>query len=175
MTLGTILRRFFIFGPLVSLIAYVKYRALISPKAEVELSHGLRIGAQTRISSFTKLKSADGPLTIGRNVDIASHCFIASAPGGIEVGDDSMIGPGSAIVATNFHYGDISRPIRLQGKESKGIRIGSNVWLGAGVMVIDGATIGDGVIVTPNSVVSGRVPDNVIIQGNPARVIFKRR
>ncbi len=42
-------------------------------------------------------------------------------------------------------------------------------------MVLDGAQVGDGVIVAPNSVVSGRIPDNAIVQGNPAKVVFTRR
>ena len=45
----------------------------------------------------------------------------------------------------------------------------------ATVVVLDGAAIGDGAIVAPNSVVSTRLPANTIAQGNPARVIFTRR
>jgi serine O-acetyltransferase len=53
--------------------------------------------------------------------------------------------------------------------------IGNNVWIGAGACILDGATIGSGVIVTPNSVVSAKVADNAIVQGNPSKVIFLRR
>jgi acetyltransferase-like isoleucine patch superfamily enzyme len=65
---------------------------------------------------------------------------------------------------------------REQGTESKGpIRIGNNVWIGVGSVILDNAEIGDGVIVTPNSVVSGRIPANAIVQGNPAKTVFIRR
>jgi virginiamycin A acetyltransferase len=42
-------------------------------------------------------------------------------------------------------------------------------------VILDGAEVGKGVIVSASSVVSGKVPDNAIVQGNPARVIFVRR
>ena len=41
--------------------------------------------------------------------------------------------------------------------------------------ILDGSEIGDGVIIAPNSVVSARIPDNAIVQGNPAKIIFTRR
>jgi virginiamycin A acetyltransferase len=55
------------------------------------------------------------------------------------------------------------------------VRIGNDVWIGSGACVLDGARIGSGVIVAPNSVVSGTIPDQAVVQGNPARVIFTRR
>jgi acetyltransferase-like isoleucine patch superfamily enzyme len=175
MKAATLARRFLIFGPLVSLYCYAKYGALVSPRSEVELGPNLVLGRRTRIGSFTKVKTSSGPLRIGRDVHVAVSCFISSHIGGIEIGDDCLIGPGCTILCNNYRHGDITRPLRLQGQESKGVRIGSNVQLGAGVVVMDGATIGNGVIVTPNSVVSGGIPDNVIVQGDPARVVFRRR
>lgn len=175
MTPGTFARRFLVFGPLITLYYFMKYRAMVSPKAEVEVSPNLSMGPGTRVGSFTKIKASRGRLGIGRDVHISSNCFIASDEGGLEIGDDSLIGPGCAIMADSYRYDDLNRPFRLQGQVSKGVKLGVNVWLGAGAVVLDGSTIGSGVIVAPNSVVSGRVPDNVIVQGNPAQVVFRRR
>jgi acetyltransferase-like isoleucine patch superfamily enzyme len=172
---GTFARRFLLFGPLITLYFYLKHRALVSHRSEVEVSPNLSLGAGTRIGSFTKVKASGGPLRIGRDVHIAVGCFIASDSGGLEIGDDCLIGPGCTILCNNYRYGDLSTPIRLQGHESKGVRIGANVQLGAGAVVLDGSTIGNGVIVTPNAVVSGGIPDNVIVQGDPARIVFRRR
>jgi acetyltransferase-like isoleucine patch superfamily enzyme len=58
---------------------------------------------------------------------------------------------------------------------SKGIRIGHRVWLGSNCVVLDGADLGDNVIVSAGAVVSGAVAPNSIIQGNPPKVIFTRR
>jgi acetyltransferase-like isoleucine patch superfamily enzyme len=79
------------------------------------------------------------------------------------------------IIGNNYKYGSLDVPFRLQGTVSKGTRIGNNVWIGAGASILDGVVIGNGVIITPNSMVSSRVPDNAIVQGNPAKVIFTRR
>ena len=135
----------------------------------------LRVGRGVNISSFCKIKCADGPLTIGEGTQIAPGCFITAHPGGVEIGSDCLIGPNATIAANSYRYDDLDVPIRLQQQVFAGIRIGDNVWIAAGCVVLDGADIGGGTIVTPNSVVSGRVPANSVLQGNPAKVIFTRR
>ncbi|MBA3563494.1 MAG: acyltransferase [Gammaproteobacteria bacterium] len=175
MKLDMFARRFLIPSSLVSLICYLKYRALVSPRAEVELSPLLHLSRGVNIGSFTKIKAAVGLLKIGVEVRIGSNCFIAAQQGGIEIGDYSMIGPNSTILSNMYKYDRLDIPILHQGVTSKGTRIGSNVFIGSNCVILDGAHIGSGVIVSSGSVVSGRIPDNVIIQGNPAKVVFERR
>lgn len=176
MRLGTVVRRFLTPGFVVTAHAMLKYRCLVSHRAEVEITRFLSIGRGSIVSSFTKLKSAGGPLTIGRNVEIASSCFLSSHTNGVSIGDDCLIGPNVTIVGNNYRYDRLDVPIRLQEKVSpKGIRIAANVWVGAGCVILDGADIGSGAIIAPNSVVSGRIPENAIAQGNPAKVVFVRR
>ena len=174
--LGAILRRFLTPGFVVTLQGLSKYGAKISPKAEVEITPNLRLGKKSVISSFVKIKSKDGPLHIGTNVEIANFCVITSHTAGTYIGDDTMIGPNCSIIGNNYRYDRLDVPIRLQEKVSpKGIRIANNVWISAGCTILDGADIGPGCIVTPNSVVSSKLPENSIAQGNPAKVIFTRR
>jgi acetyltransferase-like isoleucine patch superfamily enzyme len=176
MNLGTLVRRFLTPGLVVTLRGYFKYGCMISPRAEVEITPNLRIGRKSIVSSFTKVKATDGPLRIGSHVEISNGCVIASHTSGVEIGDDCLIGPNVSIIGPNYRYDRLDVPIRLQEKISlKGIRIGNNVWIGAGCVILDGADIGSGTILTPNSVVSGRIPENSIAQGNPAKVIFTRR
>jgi len=132
------------------------------------------MGKGTVVSSFTKIK-ANGPLNIGENVSIGTNCFISSDEGGITIGEYCMIGSNACIIGNNYRYDKLDVPICLQEKTSKGITIGDNTWIGSGAAILDGAVIGKGVIITPNSVVSAKIPDNAIVQGNPARVIFTRR
>jgi acetyltransferase-like isoleucine patch superfamily enzyme len=163
MQIGVLIRRFLVPGFVVTLRAYLKYGCMVSPKAEVELTPHLKIGRKSIVSSFTKLKATDGPLEIGSHVEISNGCVISSYHAG-------------TIIGNNYRYDRLDVPIRLQDKVSpKGIRIGDNVWIGAGCTILDGADIGSGSIVTPNSVVSHALPENSIAQGNPAKVIFKRR
>jgi len=175
MNIGKIIRRFLVPAPLVTLNYLLKYGCKISPKAEVELSPLLKIGKKSQISSFTKIKVSDGQLSIGKHTDIGTNCFISASQGGVTIGDYCLISPNVTIIGNNYKYNDLEKPICLQEKTSKGITIGDNVWLGAGVAILDGAKIGNGVIIAPNSVVSGTLADNVIVQGNPAKVVFTRR
>ena len=176
MKIGIIVRRFLLPGLATTLWGYLKYGCMISPKAEVEITSNLSIGRESIISSFTKVKSVEGPLTIGRNVEISNGCVISSFTAGTFIGDDCLIGPNVSIIGNNYRYDRLDVPIRLQEKFSaKGIRLEDNVWIGSGCVILDGAQIGAGSILTPNSVLSGRIPPNSIAQGNPAKVIFTRR
>ena len=176
MKLGTVVRRFLVPGFVVTLRGWLKYGCLISPRAEVEITPHLKIGRKAVIGSFTKIKATDGPLSIGANTEIASSCVLTSHTAGTWIGSDVLIGPNVSIIGNNYRYDRLDVPIRLQEKVSpKGIRIAGNVWIGAGCVILDGADIGPGCIITPNSVVSSRLPENSIAQGNPAKVIFTRR
>ncbi len=169
------IQRFLIPSSLIGLIYWLKFRCKVSPRAEVELSPLLTLGKGTVVSSFTKIKATDGLLNIGSNVSISTNCFLSSGKSGIVIGDDSMVGPHVSIVGNNYKHDRLDVPMCHQEKTSKGIIIGCDVWIGAGSVILDGSQIGKGAIVTPNSVVSGKIPEHVIVQGNPAKVIFKRR
>jgi acetyltransferase-like isoleucine patch superfamily enzyme len=172
---ATTARRFLTPPFIVSLLCWWRWGAKVSPRSEVELSSNLSFGNGCVISSFCKIKTSDGELRLGDYVQIASHCFLSAGPAGIAIGEHTMIGPMATLVSSNYSYERLDEPISLQAKTSRGIRIGHGVWIGSGVVVLDGSEIGDNVIVTPNSVVSGRVAANAVVQGSPARVIFMRR
>jgi acetyltransferase-like isoleucine patch superfamily enzyme len=71
---------------------------------------------------------------------------------------------------SNHVFEDPKTPIRLQGIRAEGIIIKDDVWLGTGVRVLDGITIGKGSIVGAGAVVTKDVPDYAIVTGVPARV-----
>ena len=169
------LKRFFIPSLVKTFIFLFKYRCKVSPKAEVDLTNHLTIGEGTQISSFSKIKATDGPMNIGKYVSIATGAFISSSSGGVSIGDFSMIGPNAVIVGNNYRYDNLDVPMCRQETTSKVIRIGNDVWVGAGVSILDGAVIGNGVVIAANSVITTRIPDYSIVQGNPGKVIFKRR
>jgi acetyltransferase-like isoleucine patch superfamily enzyme len=175
MELGKVVRRFLVPSVVVTAIYAFKYGCLISPRAEVELSPLLKVGKGTQVGSFTKIKASDGPMDIGHSSSIGNNCFITADFGGVSIGEYAMIASNVSIIGANYRYDDLEKPICQQEKTSKGIQIGRNVWIGAGTVVLDGSVIGDGVIVAPNSVVTGKLPDNVIAQGDPATVVFERR
>ena len=168
------LRRFLVPAFVVSGYYYVKYGVKVSPKAEVELSANLQFGRGAVVSSFTKIKATDGPLEIGANCSVATSCFLDAGEAGIWIGSDCLIGPNVAMSAVNYRYDELDKPLREQGMTSKGIRIGRNVWIGANCTIMDGVSIGDNCIVVANSLVTRSHPPGVIIQGNPAKIVFTR-
>ena len=87
----------------------------------------------------------------------------------IYVGDYTMIGP-NVTIATAGH--PILPELREQGYQyNMPVRIGKNCWLGAGVIVLPGISIGDNSVIGAGSVVTKDIPDNVVAVGNPCRVL----
>jgi maltose O-acetyltransferase len=87
----------------------------------------------------------------------------------ITIGDDVQIGPNvQLLTATHPLEPD---PRRAKWESSKPITIGDNVWLGGGVIVCPGVTIGANTVVGAGAVVVRDLPANVLAVGNPARVI----
>ena len=87
----------------------------------------------------------------------------------IYVGDYTMFGP-NVTIATAGH--PILPELRQKGYQYNApVRIGKNCWIGAGVIVVPGVTIGDNVVVGAGSIVTKDLPDNVVAVGNPCRVL----
>jgi maltose O-acetyltransferase len=107
-------------------------------------------------------------IRLGRNVFINYHCiFLDCAP--IDIGDDVQIGPAVQLY-TAAHPLDAS--VRRSGLESASpIRIGRDVWIGGGAVVLPGVTIGDRSVVGAGSVVASDVPPGTVVVGNPARIV----
>ena len=87
----------------------------------------------------------------------------------IYVGDHTMIGP-NVTIATAGH--PILPSLREKAYQyNVPVRIGRNCWLGAGVVVLPGVTIGDDTVVGAGSVVTRDLPSGVVAVGNPCRVL----
>jgi acetyltransferase-like isoleucine patch superfamily enzyme len=128
---------------------------------------GLRLAAGIRLFGVNKL-------AVGANCRIGLNNLI-QANGGVEMGDNVVLGPGVNIESVNHVYVDPYRPITEQGYVRKPIYIGSNVWIGTNVFVMPGAHICDGVVISAGSVVGGKVVEPyAVIAGNPARKIGSR-
>jgi acetyltransferase-like isoleucine patch superfamily enzyme len=90
---------------------------------------------------------------------VVAHCRI-------EIGDDTKIGDFAAIYDTNHHSLDPAHPAKPAP-----VIIGSNVWLGRGVLVLPGSKIGDHTVVAAGSIVRDDLPSRVLAAGNPAQVV----
>ena len=87
----------------------------------------------------------------------------------IYVGDFTMIGPNVTLASAGH---PILPELREKGYQyNMPVRIGKNCWLGAGVIVLPGVTIGDNTVIGAGSVVTKEIPSNVVAVGNPCRVL----
>lgn len=110
----------------------------------------------------------------GFNVTIGAHCFlnfdcVLLDCNRITIGDEVQIAPGVHLY-TATHPLDAAQ--RRAGFESAlPITVGDGVWLGGGVIVCPGVTIGENTVVGAGSVVTKDLPPNCLAVGNPCRVI----
>ncbi len=87
----------------------------------------------------------------------------------IYIGDHTMLGPNCTLATANH---PILPQLREQAYQyNLPIRIGRNCWLGAGVIVVPGVSIGDNTVIGAGSVVTRDIPANVVAVGNPCRVL----
>lgn len=135
------------------------------------VAYGLTAGPGVRILQHVVIYYPER-LRLGKSVGISAGCQL-NAGGGIEIGDDVLIGPGCYLWSQG-HCFDGEQPIREQGYEQQKVTIGNDVWLGAGVIVLPGVTIADGTVVAAGAVVSRDTEAYSLVAGVPARKIRSR-
>lgn len=112
----------------------------------------IEIGYRTYIGPYTCI-AGPGPVVIGQQCLISSHC---------------------GIYGNNHVFDDPDAYVRNQGFTCKGITLEDDCWLGTGVRVLDGVTIGQGSVIGAGAVVTKDIPPYSIAVGIPAKVIGKR-
>jgi acetyltransferase-like isoleucine patch superfamily enzyme len=112
-------------------------------------------------------------ITIGNNSGINAGTYMGGQ-GGIEIGDNVIIGPGVKIFSENHNFSDINMNIKDQGVTRNGVVIGNNCWVGAGVTILAGVNIGEGCVIAAGSIVTKTVAAHSVVAGVPGRVLKKR-
>lgn len=119
----------------------------LKPPIYVDYGSNIRVGART----------------------FANYGLVALDVLPITIGDDVQIGPNVQLLTPTHPLDAETR--RDKWEAGKPIVIGNNVWLGGGAIVLAGVTIGDNSVVGAGAVVTKDVPSNVVVVGNPARVV----
>ena len=114
-----------------------------------------------------------GQIEIGKHTYIGPYTCI-SCYGQLKIGRDCLIASHSSIYAHNHTFADPTQEIVDQGINYKGIIIEDDCWLGSGVRVVDGVTIGKGSVIGAGAVVTKDISPYSIAVGVPAKVISKR-
>lgn len=126
------------------------------------------IGGDTRTILFV---GKDAKLRIGNNTGI-SNCAICAC-NSVTIGNNVLIGGGTKIYDTDFHWLDFDKRIKMGGGKTAPVIIDDGVFIGANCIILKGVHIGEKAIIGAGSIITKDVPSNEIWAGNPARKISK--
>lgn len=130
-------------------------------------------GARLRIYDHVSIVNPQNIL-IGNDVVINPGCFLVASEAELVIGDDCLLAPRCFLETMNHRFSDPTLPIRLQGRAAAPIRLGRDVWLGYGVVVLPGTTIGDGAVAGAYTLINRDVPAMTVNVGNPVRQVGER-
>jgi len=155
--------------------------AKISKFADIEDSvRGTRIVIEdgAMIDSFVKIKpvGGTGDVTIGANSFINSGCVIYSG-NGVQIGRHVLVAANCTFAPVNHEYRSKDKLIIEQRfRPSKGgIIVEDDVWIGAGVVLLDGAIVRRGAVIGANTVVRGELQAYGVYAGNPLVLVGERK
>ena len=139
-------------------------------------------GGRVEVGEFSSLHrgtvieiGAGGSVVIGRDSHIQGACNLKGFVADLRIGNQVQIAPQCAFSPYEHTFAERTQPIKNQPLASKGpIVIEDDAWLGLGVIVLDGVTIGRGAVIGAGAVVTGDVPPYAIAVGVPARVVGTR-
>lgn len=129
--------------------------------------YGCEIGDQTKIGAFVEIQKN---ALIGHRCKISSHTFICE---GVKIEDEVFIGHGVMFI-NDLYPRATAADGRLQSEADWQVletRIRKRASIGSNVTILAGVTVGENAIIGAGAVVAEDVPDNVIVAGNPARII----
>ena len=142
-------------------------------------SNKICLGKRVSLDKGVYIKGENVNPSRHTQIDIGERTYIGpyaciSGSGYVEIGKDCLISSHSVIYANNHNFGDPMRKIREQGTTRKGIVVEDDCWLGSGVKVLDGITIGQGSVIGAGAVVTKDIPSYSVAVGVPAKVVSNR-
>jgi acetyltransferase-like isoleucine patch superfamily enzyme len=170
----------------------LKYRALSSCRPEggpanvlqpvlflgpgrVRLGEGVQFGWRASPLFYAgychvEASAPEATIEIGDRTEFNNNLMIKSEGPGVRIGRDGLFGANIEIFDSNFHELD---PARRRGGTPRmaPVEIGDNVFVGMGVKILKGSTIGSDSVIGAGAVVTGAIPAGVVAAGNPAVVI----
>lgn len=155
----------------------LRFPLILRGKRYIDFGSRLTTGYWCRIEAFaTDKKSCEKKIVFGNNVQINDYVHI-SALESVVIGDNTLMAS-NIYISDNLHgfyrgqndTAPFIPPIKRPYSVSP-VKIGANVWICEGVIVMPGVTIGDGAIIGAHSIVNKNIPPNCIAVGAPAKII----
>ena len=119
------------------------------------------------------LASHDGFLVMKAGSSCNSNCFLG-ATGGLKIGRNVMLGPNITILSERHIFNRTDKSMKDQGRLEQPVEIMDDVWIGANTVILGGTKVESGAIIGAGSIVTKSIEPQVIVAGNPAKVLRKR-
>lgn len=134
----------------------------------------IKINRDTSIKQYVQILTyPKGMIQIGKNCSVNPFCVLYGL-GGLYIGDNVRIATHTVIIPANHIFDDPDIPITEQGLSKKGVNIEDDVWIGAGVTILDGCRIGKGAVIAAGAVVNKNVEPFTMVGGVPCKFIKLR-
>ena len=147
----------------------------VCPGVTIEIGRDatLHLGRWSWVGHGSKIRVHEGEARIGAKSVLGQECTI-SAFQHVSIGRECIIA--DRVMLIDFDHGvvEVERAVRDQGIYKRDVRVGHNVWIGYGVAILRGVTVGDNSVLGTSTVVSKDVPSNAVAAGVPVRVIRMR-
>ncbi|MFA5333558.1 MAG: acyltransferase [Candidatus Nanoarchaeia archaeon] len=167
----------------------IKFKCFVHPFSSIQGIRNLKIGKGTQINKCSII--AQGKIIIGENCIIDQDVILNSKTGFIKIGNNTSINPQSIIHGnggvTIGNHTAIAPGVKILKNHlipnlnnsysiisEKSTIIGDYVWICANVVIIDGVSIGNNVIIGANSFVNKDIKKNSVVAGCPTRLLYVR-
>jgi len=147
----------------------------VGPGVKIEIGRDatLHLGRWSWIGHGSKIRVHEGEVFIGAKSVLGQECTI-SAFQHISIGRECIVADRVMLIDFDHGASEVERPIREQGIYKRDLRVGHNVWIGYGVAILRGVTVGDNCVLGTSAIVNSDVPDNAVAAGVPVRVLRMR-
>lgn len=145
-----------------AIVSRLPINLFFGKKTTIEIAQSVSIGPGVNI-----IVKENAHLRIGAGTYFTSDLHL-EVVNRVSIGNNCAISWGVTIIDDNHHQLIPPTPVTLSSKQ---VSIGNHVWIGCNVTILEGTRIGNNSIVAAGSLVKGSFPDNVLIAGNPAKVI----
>lgn len=160
-------------------IRLIRFPIIIRGRKYIDFGRNLTTGYWCRLEVFPNNEDEYKRIILGENIQLNDFVHI-SAINHVEIGDNCLFAS-HIYISDNSHgcyngcLSDSSPAIPPAKRKYAAypVKIGNNCWVGEGVIILPGVTIGEGCIIGAHSVVNKNIPDNCIAVGSPARPIKK--